>query len=151
MKPTAGPPERLFLFQSVYPTPVRRPRSVVGVAALVDLALLLFLFVAHQLPFVLQPGIALTLPEAPFTGGAPYASSIVLTMAQEDLIFVDDERTTLAGLEAALARAVHRNPNAPLLIEADARVAYESLVRVYNLARQQGVQDVVRATRGATP
>lgn len=151
MSPTLNPSSQTLLFRPMLAPRIRRPRRVVGVAALVDVVLLFVGFLFLNLPFVLQPGIAIMLPEAPFTNGAAYAHSIVVTMAQEDLMFLNDERTTLAGLEAALARALHRAPDATLLIEADARVTYESLVRVYGIAQRLGMTEIVLATRGETP
>ncbi len=151
MSPTPSPSDGLLLFRPSLAPRNRRPRGVVGMAALVDVILLFIGFLLLNLPFVLQPGIAIALPDAPFTDGAAYANAIVVTMAQEELIFLNDERTTLAALDAALARALHRKPGATLLIEADARVPFASLVRVYNIALQQGMTDIVLATRGTMP
>lgn len=152
MKSPDGPRDGLAVFQPFFP--LKEPhwgRAIGAAAAVANVLLFLFYFMLCNQPFVMQPGVRLDLPVAEFTGGAPYASSIVITMAQEDLIFLDDERTTLAGLPAELAEAIHRKPGAALLIEADARVTYESLVRVYSMARHLGVPEIVLATRERSP
>jgi biopolymer transport protein ExbD len=76
---------------------------------------------------------------------------MVLTIAQEGIVFFNDERITLAGLSSAFAEARHRHPDATLLIEADRRIPYSQLVEIYNTALQAGIHDVALATRLQRP
>ena len=96
--------------------------------------------------FVLQPGVRVRLPEAPFADGAPYGAR-VLTLAQGGLMFFNDERMTPATLGPALARAGREIADSPLLIEADEGTPYGTLMDVYALAAEAGIREVVLATR----
>ena len=63
------------------------------------------------------------------------------------MYFFNDERMTLDGLAGALARTVRDDPGRALLVEADGRIAHQSLVEVYNLAVAAGIRHVLLATR----
>ena len=124
----------------------RRAVGPIEVTALLNVVVLVGLFHYASSRFVLQPGVRVRLPEAPFVDGAPYGAR-VLTLAQGGLMFFNDERMTLATLGPALARAGHVAAEAPLLIEADEGTPYGTLMEVYALAAEAGIREVVLATR----
>ena len=124
----------------------RRAVGPIEVTALLNVVMLVGLFHFASARFVLQPGVRVRLPEAPFADGGPYGAR-VLTLAQGGLIFFNDERLSLEALGAALARAGNDPAAAPLLIEADAGTPYGTLMEVYALAAQAGLREVVLATR----
>ena len=138
--------DRLYYLTRRYRPGQRVPRGFVDVASVIDVVLLLFLFMLCNSSFVLQPGISLELPTAEFTNGATYGS-IVVTLSQEGLLFFNDERVTFDELKSALVKAVSDGDKHTLLIEADAKVQFESLVNIYNLASEHGIQEVVLANR----
>jgi len=130
---------------------LRPARGPVEAVSLVNVVLLLLLFFMLNSGYVLQPGLVLDLPEAVFTAGARYGA-LVVTLTQEGMVFFNDERTTLEGLESGFAQAVFEQPEATLMIEADARVNHGTLVQIYNMAAASGIHKVVMATRGpSTP
>ena len=124
----------------------RVARGLVDAAPLVDVALLLFLFFFVNSSFVIQPGIIVNLPESSFLSGARYGRTVV-TISQEGMIFFNDERTTLEGLDSVLSQAVHDNPESTLIIEADGRVPHRKLIEIYNMAMEAGIQQVALGTR----
>lgn len=124
----------------------RIARGLVDVGPLVDVTLLVFLFFMVNSSFVVQPGIVVNLPDSPFAAGAHY-SRLVVTISQEGLIFFNDERTTLEGLASSFRQAVHENPDATLIVEADGRVQHNTLVDIYNMAMDVGLEKVVLGTR----
>lgn len=119
----------------------RRAVGPIEVTALLNVVVLAGMFAFASARFVLQPGVRVRLPEAPFADGAPYGAR-VLTISQEGLVFFNDERVALAGLGERMARG-----EGPLLIEADEGTAYGTLLQVYALAAKAGIRDVVLATR----
>lgn len=138
---------QLLHLRRQFPIQVRRVRGFLDAAPLVDVVLILFLFFLIQSSYVLQPGVRVQLPEiAVFADGATYGEPMV-TMAQEGMIFFNDERTTLEGLEAMFRRAAHENPAAVLLVAADGRVPHATLMQVYQMAREAGIGEVVLAGR----
>ena len=124
----------------------RRAVGPIEVTALLNVVVLVGLFHYASSRFVLQPGVRVRLPEAPFVDGAPYGAR-VLTLAQGGLMFFNDERMSPATLGPALARAGHDAAEAPLLIEADEGTPYGTLMEVYALAAKAGIREVVLATR----
>ena len=129
-------------FQSKY----RLAQGPVPVMALVNLALLLVLFLVVGSEIVLRPGMIVRLPVAAFISGAPYGNMVV-TVTQEGQVFFNDDRTPLDRLGPGLVSAVRKNKDVSMTIEADARVSYETIVRIMNLASAAGVQQVNLATR----
>ena len=121
-------------------------RTLLEPAMWVNFALLILMFFMLQSSYVLQPGIVVDLPAAPMVGGAPYGS-LVVTLSQEGQLYFDDQRMTVDAFAESLSRATRREPGATLVIEADARVRHSELVRIYDLAVQTGVRQVVLATR----
>lgn len=134
-----------------FPVRALRVRGILDGAPLADVVLLVFFFFVIQSPFVLQPGIRISLPTmSSFSDGVGYGG-LVVTMTQEGMVFFNDERTTLEGLGAAFRRAVHQDPDAVLLVAADGRVRHETLVRVYEMAKEAGISEVLQAGRSAAP
>jgi biopolymer transport protein ExbD len=142
--------DRVFFFRGNY-----RPRRVVrrtftGLVAFADALALLGLFLYAQSAFVLQPGVRVNLPTAPFTDGAAYGSMVVV-VSQEGFVFFNDERIPLEGLASAFRQSAHDQENSTLLIEADAKVRQDTLVEIYNMAAEAGIRDVVLASRLLPP
>jgi biopolymer transport protein ExbD len=125
----------------------KRPRrTTLFVVPWINIVMLLFAFYIVQSQRVLSPGLVLSLPAAPFTGGAP-ADSEVVTVLRNGAIFFHDERVAIENLAPALRKnggpASHRS----LLIEADGDVTHRLLADVYNAAQQAAYSNVVLATR----
>lgn len=124
----------------------RRAVGPIEVTALLNVILLVGMFHFAASGFVLQPGVRVRLPAAPFTDGVPYGVR-VLTLSQEGMMFFDDERMSMDQLASALVRAGEDDGTSPLLIEADEGTPYGTLMEVYALAVKAGVREVVLATR----
>ena len=152
MKHSAPDAERapLAIMQRHFQPRVRRICRLFEPAALLNAIVLVcaaFLLTAR---FVLQPGVTVELPEAPFHEGAPYGA-LVVTLSQEGFVFFNDERMALDDLRTAFAQARHDQPGATLVIEADTRVSAGTLVTLYNMARAAGIQQVLVASRLPAP
>lgn len=148
--PSSAEPAPLTILQRQFRPRVRcvcrlfEPAAILNAIVLVGAA---FLLTAR---FVLQPGVTVELPAAPFHEGAPYGA-LVVTLSQEGLVFFNDERMTSDDLPAAFAQARHDQPAASLVIEADARVNAGTLVNLYNMARAAGIEQVLLASRLPAP
>lgn len=127
-----------------------RLRSPLPLTPVADIALLIFFFFLSQASFVVQPARMVELPIAPFQSGIQYGD-LVVTVSQEGLIFFNDERILLEGLDNSLAAAHHLHPDAPLLIEADKRVSYGLLMEIQNKAVFAGIKEVALASQLPPP
>lgn len=136
--------------------PTRKPAGIFSISIVFgDAALLTVAFFLAVSPFVLQPGINITLPESPFTGGARFGS-MVLTVTPGDWYYFNDERLDITRLGTVLEAAAAEDPGAPLIIEADERASHGSVVAAWNAAMGAGIPEVSMATRisgraGETP
>ena len=138
-------------------------RGLLGAAPWVNLALIVAFYLYLLAPNVLQPGIAIQLPESPFTDGRHYGHNIVVLSLpvagradREEIYFFDDQRylgretVQMDALRAALARAWSDKPNLPLVIEADRDVRQDTLVTLFSMASDAGFKEVTLGTRPGT-
>lgn len=145
-QPIAPTHERLMFLRSKLAC--RKPRrNTLFVLPWINIALLLFAFHLVQSRRTLSPGIELSLPVAPFTGGAP-AGSEVITVLRNGSIYFKDERVPAGQIEEILRRAASAPAGTgSLLIEADRAVTHDQLAAVCNAAQSAGYRAVVLATR----
>jgi biopolymer transport protein ExbD len=126
--------------------PTRKPAGVFTVAiTFCDASLLVLAFFLAVSPFVLQPGINISLPESPFTGGARF-DTMVLSISRGGWFYFNDERLDAERLGMAMKQEAIQNPGVPLIIEADKDVAHGKVVEAWNLAMQAGIREVSIAT-----
>jgi biopolymer transport protein ExbD len=138
--------ERIRFLRRRFPPHRRLFCGPADAVPLVNLVLLLMMFMIVHSSFVLKPGVTVNLPEAAFASGAGLGATVV-TVSQEGMVFFNDERTTLEGLESAFSQAAFEKPDAALVIEADGQVRHSTIVRIYNMAMAAGIRKVVMATR----
>lgn len=138
--------DRLFYLRRKFPSKVRPVRGLLEVAPWVDVVLLIVLFFIVNSAFVIRPGITMELPASPMMDGARY-DAMVVTVTQDNMVFFNDEKTSLDGLGPKLEEAARKRPDAALVIEADARVQNRTLVNIYNMAAAAGLRQVTLATR----
>jgi biopolymer transport protein ExbD len=138
----------------------RLNRGLVSCAPWVSLGLLVAMYLYFLAPNVLQPGIAVQLPEAPFTDGRHYGHNMVLLSLpvagrtdREEIVFFDDDRYLerdhgqMDALRIALAKARREKAGLPLVVEADQAVRHATIVRVFDMASEAGFREVNLATR----
>jgi len=134
--------------------------GLVSAAPWVNFALLVALYLYLLAPNVLQPGVAVQLPQTSFTDGRHYGHNIaVLSLPvagradRDELFFFDDQRylgrepSEMDGLRVSLATAFAQKPNLPLVIEADRMVRHETIVKLFEMASEAGFHEVNLATR----
>lgn len=118
----------------------------VPVIPIINVALLVALFMMLDSAFVLRPGVVVELPEADFVSGSRYGAMVV-TLTQEGKVFFNDEWMPMDELEFAIRQAAHGRDDLSLIIEADARVPYGSIIRVMNMATAARVRRLDLSTR----
>ncbi|MEI6892502.1 MAG: biopolymer transporter ExbD [Pontiella sp.] len=111
-----------------------------------DSSLIVLAFFLAISPFVLQPGINISLPESPFVGGARFGS-MVLSVTRGGWFYFNNERLDEAGLLEALESAARTHPAAVLIIEADERVEHGTVIKAWNAALEAGISEVSMATK----
>jgi biopolymer transport protein ExbD len=112
---------------------------------LLDVVFLLIFFFLLSSSFVLQPGIAVTVPFSRFTlGPQPNQQIISITGGPNPAIYLHDQKVTLAQLGPALD--VTKREGRSVVIKADRLVSYDLVMAVTTAALERGISSVALAT-----
>lgn len=125
-------------------------KGVIDPAPLVDVVFLLLLFFVLSSPFVLQSGFGVLLP----TSNVPTRSTfqgLVVTVTRENLLFFNNQPTTLERLQQSLQAAAQQDRNAELIIKADQQVPHGTVIQIMNVALKAGITVVNLAARPELP
>lgn len=111
----------------------------------IDVVFLLIFFLLLSSNFILQPGIAVSLPFSRFTLGPLQNQQIIsITGGGAPAIYFRDQKTTLEKIGPLLDAA--KRENRSIVIKADRLTPYELVVAVTNTALQHGISSVALAT-----
>jgi len=120
------------------------PAWLFNVIPLVNVLFLVVVFFAISSRFVLQPGLAVTLPTSSFTLEPRDTAQIVsVTSSPVPAIYHRDQRVTLDELRRRLASNVIKERT--LILKADRDTPYDLIVQITDAALKQGFS-VVLAT-----
>jgi biopolymer transport protein ExbD len=118
--------------------------ALFSVIPLINVVFLVVLFFTLSSRFVLQPGLAVTLPASSFTLGPRVDAQIVsVTAAPVPAIFHRDQRVSLEELRQRLAET--KASERSLIIKADKSTPYDLVVRITDEALKLGFS-VILAT-----
>jgi biopolymer transport protein ExbD len=111
----------------------------------IDVVFLLIFFLLLSSNFILQPGIAVSLPFSRFTLGPLQNQQIIsITGGGAPAIYFRDQKTTLEKIGPLLDAA--KRENRSIVIKADRLTPYELVVAVTNAALEHGIGSVALAT-----
>ena len=116
--------------------------ALISLIPLVNVCFLVVIFFALSSRFMLQPGLAVTLPGSSYTltpqDDAPLVS---ITAAPVAAIYFRDEKVTLEELGKRLEGSRARGRS--LIVKADRSTPYDMLVQVMNVGLAQGFSIVL--------
>ncbi|HYR57103.1 MAG TPA: biopolymer transporter ExbD [Chthoniobacteraceae bacterium] len=123
--------------------------ALFNVVPLINVVFLVLVFFALSSRFVLQPGMAITLPVSGFTLGPQRDAKIVsVTAAPVPSIYFRDQKVTIPELRDQLAEK--RGKERSLIIKADRGTPYDLVVQIMNEGLKLGYS-VVLATSPEKP
>lgn len=138
----------------------RISQGLVSVAPWLDVVVLVLCFVFLHSRLILQPGVVVELPRAPFREGSPAGlTAVILSVGgsqqriREEIVFFDDERfivnkpAQMQGLRESLQRAAREQPDEVLVIQSDRRVLHGTVLEIMDMALDAGVHKVNVAAR----
>jgi biopolymer transport protein ExbD len=136
-------------------------QGVISMAPWLNLVLLIAFFVLLDRKFVLQPGVVIRLPRAPFTDGTLQGMTVVALSVpsgageREEIVIFDDERflvrkpERMIALREALESAARRRSADRLIVMADASVRHGTVATLVNMAEEAGLREINVAARDA--
>lgn len=119
----------------------KRRLPVLNVTSLIDVLFLLLIFFMVSSTFIENPAIELDLPAAA-SAEATQKDSTTLSIDAAGRAYLDGEELDLPELPQRLAPAVAEDPELLLILEADRRVGYGTVIRAIDLAKQAGVRRI---------
>lgn len=123
----------------------KKNRSVLNVTPLIDVVFNLVLFFAVSSTFLEQPGIKLALPEAQKTDLQKIDKAVVFVTADKQILLRDKE-VSFENLGSLLKDEMEQSLDKALIVNADKEVPHGLVVKIMDLARQNGVLKLVIAT-----
>ncbi|MCM8812329.1 MAG: biopolymer transporter ExbD [Candidatus Omnitrophica bacterium] len=124
---------------------LERGQKEINITPLVDMVFLLLIFFVLTSNYVIFPGIKVNLPSAA-TAEAVTDKNIVITLTRSNEVFVMDKKVTIEELRAYLAEAAQQKDKKILMIKADKETPLENVVRIWDLCRTSGLEQVSIAT-----
>jgi len=117
------------------------PRSLsdINITNLVDVILVLLIIFMITSP-LMQMGVQVNLPKAS-TNVIDTKANLTVTVRKDATLYVDDQVVPLTALSAELTKAL-KNGKKGVLIRADKEVSYGAVIKVLDVARKAGIQDV---------
>ena len=124
-------------------SPIPHP-ALLFLAPALGLLLILIFFLLPSTSFLLQPGVAVSVPQSPFLLSPQRNPRIIsITAPPMSAVFFENEETDLGGLRETLQKI--RGRSQTIIIKADKRALYEKVSSVMNVALELGFP-VVLAT-----
>jgi len=120
----------------------RTRRLLINITPLVDVMLLLLIFFMATSTFRDMRALDLQLPEAA-TGEKHADHPLEIALTEGGEISFDGVTMDHDGLRAALTATLVENPDAQFVLRADKRVAYAHVVTILDLARGQGIDQLI--------
>ena len=113
--------------------------SEINVTSLVDVTLVLLIIFMITSP-LMQMGIQVNLPKAS-SKAIETKGNLTITIRKDATIMIEDKAVPLTVLPEELAKA-HKDGKKGILIRADEGVPYGAVVKVLDMTRKSGIQDV---------
>jgi len=120
-----------------------QPQTSINMTPLIDVILQLIIFFMITTTFKTAPGILLQLPGS--TSAQTVQSSVIHIVAvSEKEIYVDRQRTDLAGLSQVLHKRAEVGDPASLkaMVEGDKGASYQFMISILDALRKNGIQGV---------
>ncbi len=124
-----------------YTRPRRMPQVII--VSLIDIFAILLIFVIVTTTFKrAQPEVTIKLPESKSAVAADQKSDepVLLSIAENEDIFLDAKKVTLAELSAAVQKLVEEKGRPNLAMKADKKVSYGFLIQVLDALKDAGVK-----------
>ena len=117
-------------------------KAFIFVAPALDVILLLLFFLLLSTSFLLQPGIAVSVPDSPFLLAPQREPQVVsVTAAPTSSVYFENGQVSFDSLRQKLAS--QRGTKRTIIIKADRQAPFEQMARVMTIALELGFPTVI--------
>ncbi|MBU0634520.1 MAG: biopolymer transporter ExbD [Candidatus Omnitrophica bacterium] len=124
---------------------LEKGQKEINITPLVDMVFLLLIFFMLTSSFIIMPGIKINLPKA-VTSEAIREKNIIITINNENAIYLNEKPITTTELTQHLAEVVKSKKEKPLLIKADKDAQLGIVVKIWDICRKVGITQINIAT-----
>ncbi len=125
--------------------PKNPPLSTFSMASLTDIVMLLIIFFLLSSSYIIQPGVKVELPDSD-TAQVVEEKNIVVAVTRENVVWVQNERTSVSRLAATLRPLIIHGSSQTIVIKSDKQVTLETAVRVIDQIKAAGGERFLIAT-----
>lgn len=133
-----------------FKTHCQTSKGLIDAAPLVNVVFLLLLFFVLNSSFVMVPGITVNLSEIDFPMRQSFPT-LVVTVAQDNLLFFSDQPISVDKLEQALREAVQQGRGRELIIKVGEQVSHGMEMQIESAAYRAGITTINMAVRPKEP
>ncbi len=119
--------------------------SGINITNLVDVALTLVVILLIMAPFIEQ-GIEVKLP-ASSPAKVQAENSVIITVAPDDVYYLDNRKVTLRELYDALRERKRAKENLGVIVKGDESVSYKNIVKVLDISKKCKIETIGLATQ----
>ena len=123
----------------------KRTRPTIHLTALIDIVFLLLIFFLLASSFVEQAGVAIIVPEIE-SEGSGLLPEIIVQIDQNGTILIDDTDVNQRQLTTILKLRIKSLAKDTVVIQADRRVQYDTVVEVIDAAKLAGAKNLILVT-----
>lgn len=125
----------------------RRPTAEISLTPLIDVVFILLIFFMLASSFLDWRAIGLKTAKLGNMAGAASEGSVLVKLRADGDYLVSGERMSRAGFAERLKILAGRAPKPRLILEAEAGVPIQTVVRSVDMAAERGLTDVTLASR----
>ena len=114
----------------------------INLTPMLDVVFIMLIFFIVTASFIKEVGIDVNRPDAPTQQTTPEDSNILVSIRENDEVWIDRRLIDPRALRANIERLHAENPEGSVVIQADPKSSNRMLVTVMDSARQAGVYNV---------
>ena len=123
----------------------KKTKMHLDIAPLIDIVFLLLIFFMLTSNFINQPGIKITLPAAQ-SAEPQNTQHLIISITEDNRLFLNENQVELNNLKEVLKIKLTETEKKIVVIKADKKINLELAVKVMDISKSAGAENVVIGT-----
>jgi len=120
-------------------------KVIINITSLIDVLFLLLIFFMVSSTFIEQAGMKLELPESK-SSSAEKITNLILQIGADGNLELNEERVDMENLSSKFKQIIPALAEKTLILKADKTVPHGTVVKVMDIAKQNGLEKLIIAT-----